>query len=61
MADTTYSISMALRVDDRVCGGQTAEDYDTGTVLAIDGDAVTVSWDSGVRTTQPASLLRRAD
>lgn len=45
---------------ERVEGGDTAEDYDTGTVVEVDGVMVTVAWDSGVRTTQRASLLRAA-
>lgn len=44
-------------VGDRVEGGK-GEDYDTGTIHSIDEDQVTVSWDSGVRTTQPASIIR---
>ena len=48
----------ALAVGDRVEGGNNAEDYDTGRVIAVDGDQVTVAWDSGVRTTNPASTLR---
>lgn len=47
----------------RVEGGETAEDYDTGRIVEVsaqgDEARVTVSWDSGVTTTQPASLLRR--
>ena len=44
---------------DRVCGGECGtEDYDEGIVIAVDGDQVDVGWDSGFRTTQPASLLR---
>lgn len=50
----------ALLVGERVEGGDTAEDYDTGLVVEVDGVMVTVAWDSGVRTTQRASLLRAA-
>lgn len=49
-----------FEVGDTVEAGETEEDHDTGTVTEIDGDNVTVSWTSGVRTTQSASLLRRA-
>lgn len=45
-------------VADRVEGGENAEDYGTGRVLEIDGDMVTVAWDSGVSTSQHHSLLR---
>lgn len=47
-----------LKVGDRVEGG-TGEDYDRGTVDQIDGEQVTVRWDSLVVTTQPASILTR--
>lgn len=48
-----------LRVGARVCGGdEGTEDYDEGTVVAVDSDRVAVSWDSGARTTQAAHLLR---
>jgi hypothetical protein len=47
-----------LRIDQRVEGGETAADYDAGRVTAIDGDQVTVAWDSGVETIQHASLIR---
>jgi hypothetical protein len=46
-----------LKIDDRVQGGQIPDDYDTGRVVAIDGEQVTVAWDSLVETTQPAELL----
>ena len=42
----------------RVEAGDTEEDHDTGRVVAIEGDQVTVAWDSGTRTTQHFSLLR---
>lgn len=45
---------------DQVAGGETDDDSDTGHVIAVEGDQVTVAWSSGVRTTQPASLLRPA-
>ncbi len=45
-------------IGDRVEGGDTPEDYDTGRVTAVDGDQVTVAWDSQITTTQSASTLR---
>lgn len=48
-----------LKVGQRVEGG-CGEDHDTGRVQAIDGDQVTVAWDSGVVTTQAAELLTAA-
>lgn len=50
------AVTTVFELGARVCGG-TGEDYDEGTVLAIDGDQVDVGWDSGVRTAQPAHLL----
>jgi hypothetical protein len=48
-------------VGDRVVGGDTDEDYDTGRVVAVDGDQVEVAWDgSNERTTQSAHTLRFA-
>ena len=49
-----------LAIGARVEGGDTEEDYDTGRVVAVDGDQVTVAWQSGTRTTQHFSLLRPA-
>lgn len=46
------------RVGALVEGGDNADDYDTGRVVHVAGDEITVSWDSGVRTTQPSSILR---
>lgn len=43
---------------DRVEGGDNAEDYDTGEVVAVDGTRCEVAWDSGVRTSQDAAVLR---
>lgn len=43
---------------DRVEGGDCAEDYDTGTVASVRGSEVWVRWDSGVKTTADARLLR---
>jgi hypothetical protein len=48
-----------FQLDDRVEGGETPEDHERGTVLAIDGDQITVGWDSHIQTTQDAALLRR--
>jgi hypothetical protein len=49
---------MTMNIGDRVEGGNTPEDFDTGTVLGVTGGVVLVAWDSGVRTSQPAELLR---
>ena len=46
-----------VTVGERVEGGETPDDYDTGVVVGVDG-LVTVAWDSGVTTTQTASVLR---
>lgn len=40
---------------DRVTG--VYDDTDIGTVTEIDGDQITVAWDSHVTTTQSASVL----
>lgn len=45
---------------DEVEAGETLEDYDTGTVVDVDGDDITVAWASGTRTTQAGALLRPA-
>lgn len=49
---------MVIDIGMIVEGGEAAEDLDTGTVVRVEGDQVTVAWQSGVRTTQPASVLR---
>lgn len=50
-----------LAVGDRVEAGEVGtEDYDTGVVLEIDGDWVTVGWDSCQRSVHAASGLRPA-
>lgn len=49
-----------LAVGDRVEGGETDEDRDTGRVVEVDGDQITVAWSCGMTTTQPADLLRKA-
>ena len=51
---TKHTISVGMKVE----GGSTVEDYDAGRVVDVDGDDVTVAWDSGVRTTQRAAALR---
>jgi len=44
-----------FNVGDRVEGGKYGtEDYDTGRVVAVDVDTVTVGWDTGVQTTVSA-------
>lgn len=43
---------------DRVEGGETAADYDTGRVIEVDGNRVHVAWDSEVRTWTGAETLR---
>lgn len=49
-----------LTVGDRVESGTPGtDDYDTGIVDRIDGDQVTVRWDSLVVTTQRADGLRK--
>lgn len=51
---------VTLSVGDAVCAGRPgSEDYDEGTVQAVDGEAVTVAWSNGERTTPPALMLRR--
>lgn len=48
-----------FEIGDRVEGGRPGtEDYDAGEVIAVDGDQVTVAWDSLVQTTQSESRLR---
>src|SRR5690606_18813153 len=58
MAENIYGET--IRVGDRVGGGE-SDDHDHGEVIAIDGDQVTVMWDSGVTCTQGAALLTRGD
>lgn len=44
---------------DMVEGGEPGtEDHDTGRVIEVDGDQVTVAWCNGERTTQSMGLLR---
>lgn len=47
---------ITFAVGDKVEAGE-GEDHDTGTVIEVDGDQVTVAWDSGQRTTQPVDAL----
>ena len=55
----TVAALSTLAIGDRVEGGDCDEDYDTGTVLGIEGERVLVAWDSGIRTSQPAHLLSK--
>lgn len=41
---------------DRITAGP-GEDRESGEVIDVDGDNVTVAWDQGVTTTQPLSAL----
>lgn len=51
--DTTW------KTGDRVEGGATPEDHDTGRVVRVDGDLVTVAWSgSNETTTQRGDALR---
>jgi len=45
-------------IGQRVEGGEVFEDYDVGAVVAVEGDQVTVRWDSGPVTRQHARVLR---
>ena len=51
---------MRFAVGDRVEAGESAEEYDTGRIILIEGAEITVAWDGGARTTQPPELLRPA-
>ena len=44
---TTNEITIGQRIE---AGREGTEDYDSGKVIDIDGDTLTVAWDSGVRT-----------
>ena len=48
-----------LAVGDEVEAGETPKDLDRGRVVALEAGEATVAWQSGVRTTQPADLLRK--
>ena len=48
-------------IGDRVQGGEIPADHDTGRVIAIDGDRITVGWDSGVITTVDADDIWEED
>lgn len=73
VAEGELLVTALWGVDDRVEGGDTPENYDTGTVLAIGDEVyeheptarerglvspVLVAWDSGVRTVDEALDLR---
>lgn len=46
----------------RVEGGDTPEDHDMGTVVDVEGDAITVAWDGAAcQTTQGPGALRHVD
>jgi hypothetical protein len=47
----------AFEPGDRVCAGEGA-DADDGEVISVNGPLATVAWSSGVKTTQPQSMLR---
>jgi hypothetical protein len=47
-----------FKIGDRVEGGVTPQDYDTGMVADVSGNVVTINWDSNVVTTQAADMLR---
>ncbi len=50
----------ACRVGARIEVGETADDYDYGTVVARDGDMVTVAWSlAQTETTQPVQSFTR--
>lgn len=51
------AVTCRVKVDDTVSGGTTDEDYETGRVLNVEGNQVTVQWHSGETTTQDASVL----
>lgn len=55
---TIVLVESQWSVGDRVEGGDTAEDYDTGRVSEVDGDRVLVAWGSEVRTWADANRLR---
>lgn len=58
----TKTTTTQFEIGNRVEGGRPgSEDYDTGRVDDVDGDQITVAWDSGVTTTQHASVLRPTD
>jgi len=47
----------AFEPGDRVCAGE-GDDADEGEVVSVNGLLATVAWSSGVKTTQPQSMLR---
>jgi hypothetical protein len=54
--EAAMNTTTKLTEGDRIEAGK-GEDRETGNVLAVDGDMVTVGWDSGVRTTQTVAEL----
>ncbi len=53
------ALDREVALGDRVeGGGPGTEDHDTGRVVRVDGDQVTVAWSNGETTTQRASALR---
>jgi hypothetical protein len=51
-----------IKTGDKVEAGKTEQDHDTGRVVEVDGDRVTVAWDGSLETTtQDASLLTVID
>lgn len=59
LVDSYLDQATELSVGDRVEGGATTEDRDTGTILAVNADGtVDVGWDSHVRTAVSAGSLR---
>jgi hypothetical protein len=48
-----------FKVGQRIeAGKKGTEDYDTGRVTKVEGDQITVAWDSGSKTTQPSRALK---
>ena len=46
------------RIGDRVEAGEIVDDYDTGTIIDLNGAIAIVAWDSGVMTGTPVEMLR---
>jgi hypothetical protein len=47
----------AFEPGDRVCAGE-SEGADEGEVVSVNGPLATVAWSSGIKTTQPQSMLK---
>lgn len=64
IAAVSEAVAAPVREDDAVEAGDTEDDYDQGTVLAVrwtpSGVEAEVGWASGSRTWQRADMLRRA-